>query len=160
VSNQRSRSSYPRCGIEEDDMKNMKRRDFIVLGGAGFLSACGSNGGSNTPSPTPPPATASKSPPPTPPPAAALKSPPLTPAAPPPPSPPVSPPNGSNPIAAENALAGVSDWVLTKPDSSNRICDYERERWITGLGVRQHNDLILISRNLPVRIVWRRRRIT
>ena len=52
----------------------MKRRDFIVLAGAGLLSACGDNGGSNPPSP--------------------------------------------NTIATENAPPGVSDWVLTKPDSS------------------------------------------
>jgi hypothetical protein len=34
--------------IEEDDMK---RRDFIVLAGAGFISACGRNGGSQPNSP-------------------------------------------------------------------------------------------------------------
>src|SRR6516225_9664873 len=50
----------------------MKRRDFIVLAGAGLLSACGDNGDSNPP----------------------------------------------NAIDTENALPGVSDWVLTKPDSS------------------------------------------
>lgn len=75
----------------------MKRRDFIMLAGAGFLAACEDNGGSNPPS--------AASPPPAPPPDAAHRA---------------RAPSSNAPytIAAENALAGVSDWVLTKPDSS------------------------------------------
>src|SRR5215472_13217418 len=107
---------------------NMKRRDFLVLAGAGFLSACGGNGGSSPPSPTLPPASSAK-PPATSPPTSTSRSPPATPPppatspssspAPSPPAPPATPPpQGSNTIATENALAGQSDWVLTQPDSS------------------------------------------
>ena len=78
--------------------KNMKRRDFIMLAGAAFLAGCEDNGGSNSPSAVP----------------SANANQPL--------SEPVcrgrASSNASNTIAAENALAGVSDWVLTKPDSS------------------------------------------
>ena len=77
-------------------MKNITRRDFIMFAGAGFLSACGGNGGSN------PPTVASQA-----------RAGPLAPVCRARPS-----SNASNTIAAENALAGASDWALTKPDHS------------------------------------------
>ena len=80
------------------NQKNMKRRDFMMLAGAAFLSACEDNGGSNSPSAAPS-AYASRP-----------RSEPVCRAS--------ASSNASNTIAAENALAGASDWVLTKPDSS------------------------------------------
>src|SRR6516165_8013028 len=74
----------------------MKRRDFIMLAGAAFVSACEDKGSSPSPASSP----------------AASR----------PQSEPVcrarASSNASNTIAAENALAGSSDWVLTKPDNS------------------------------------------
>ena len=72
-----------------------------MLAGAGFLSACGDNGGSNSPSAAPSSRTSRPAPPRSEPVCRARAS-----------------SNASNTIAAENALAGVSDWVLTKPNSS------------------------------------------
>jgi hypothetical protein len=76
----------------------MKRRDFMMLAGAAFLSACDDNGSSNSPSVAP---SSNASLPQSEPVCRARAS-----------------SNAPNTIAAENALAGTSDWVLTKPASS------------------------------------------